>query len=300
MFEDGSTRVYFLKKTLYGLKQAARVWYQTLLDFLRKLDFHKTKGNHGLFVPDDKAMFISVYIDDFLLFVADIDPRIDNVMQNLRDRFQMTDLGDVSYNLGMEVDVNLGQKSIILRQSTHLEKMLGRYEMSNCRPVKILISFGIANSLMAYKDQAEKDTVAWYQSSIEALIWPVIYSRPDLAYSVRRLSRFCSNSGLTHVELAQHVLQYVSWILELGLIFDKEANTPDDVIGYTDSDFAGSKADPTSTERYVFMLARITISLLSKLQSIVLLSTCEAEYIAECETGKDAVWLGYLLVELRF
>ncbi len=75
MFEDGTTRVCFLKRALYGLKQAPRVWYQTLLDFLRKLDFHKTEADHGLFVSVDKTMFIAVYVDDLLLFGADTDPR---------------------------------------------------------------------------------------------------------------------------------------------------------------------------------------------------------------------------------
>ncbi len=115
MFEDGTTRVCFLKKALCGLKQAPRVWYQTLLDFLRKLDCHKTKADHGLFVSADKIIFIAVYLDDLLLFDADIDPRIDNGIQNLQDRFQMTDLGDVSHYLRMKVDVNLGKKTITFR-----------------------------------------------------------------------------------------------------------------------------------------------------------------------------------------
>ncbi len=114
MFEDGITRVCFVKKALYGLKQALRVWYQTLLDFLRKLDFHKTEADHGLFVSADKTMFIAIYVDDLLLFGADINPRINDVMQNLRDRFRMTDLGDVSHHLGIEVDVDLKKKTITL------------------------------------------------------------------------------------------------------------------------------------------------------------------------------------------
>ena len=87
MFEDGTTRVYLFKKALYGLKQAPRVWHQTRLDFLRKLDFHKTETDHGLFVSANKTMFIAVYVDDLLLFGVDIDHHIDDVMQNLRDRF---------------------------------------------------------------------------------------------------------------------------------------------------------------------------------------------------------------------
>ncbi len=48
------------------------------------------------------------------------------------------------------------------------------------------------------------------------------------------------------------------------------------------------------------MLAGAAISHSSKLQSIVALSTCEAEYVTMCEAGKDAGWLGYLLAGLEF
>ncbi len=87
MFEDSRTRVCFLKKSLYILKKASRVWYQTFLDFVRKFDFHKTEANHGLFVSADKTMFIAVYIDNLILFDIEIDLRSDDVMQNLQDRF---------------------------------------------------------------------------------------------------------------------------------------------------------------------------------------------------------------------
>ncbi len=74
----------------------------------------------------------------------------------------MTDLGDVSHYLGMEVDVNLGKRTINLRQSTYLKKILERYGTSDCKPAKIPISPGVANSLIGYENQAEKGTVAWY------------------------------------------------------------------------------------------------------------------------------------------
>ena len=59
-------------------------------------------------------MFIAVYMDNLLLFGVDIDTRIKDVIQNLRDKFQMTDLGDVSYYFRMEVNVDLNKKTISL------------------------------------------------------------------------------------------------------------------------------------------------------------------------------------------
>ena len=172
--------------------------------------------------------------------------------------------------------------------------------MSDFRLAKIFISPGIANLLTVYKDKAEKRTVAWYQSAIEALIWPAMYSCPDLPYSVGVLSCFYSNPGLIHVKLVKHVLCYVSETLYLSLTFDGETNTPDDMIGYIDSDFAGLKPNWKLTGGYVFIFAGVAISHLFKLQLIVVLSTCEAEYVAIYEAGKEVVLLGYLLAKLEF
>ena len=69
--------------------------------------------------------------------------------------------------------------------------------MSDCRPAKIPISPGV-DSLTAYEDQAEKSTVAWYQSAAGALMWPAMHSRPDLVYSVGVLSRFCNDPEPVH------------------------------------------------------------------------------------------------------
>lgn len=121
-----------------------------------------------------------------------------------------------------------------------------------------------------------------------------------MAYSVEILSCFYNNPRFVHIELVKHILQYVSGTLELSLTFDREANTLDDVIKYIDSDIARSKTDQKSTEGYVFILTRATIHHLSKFKLIVALSTCETEYVAMCEVGKEAIWLRYLLAKLRF
>ena len=131
-------------------------------------------------------------------------------------------------------------------------------------------------------------------------MWPAVHSRPDLAQAVGVLSRYCSNPGPIHVALVKQVLRYVSGTLNKGLVFDGSADTPNDVVGYTDADFAGTKTGRKFTSGYVFLLAGAAISHCSKLQSIVALSTCEAEYVAMCEAGKEAIWVHRLLVELGY
>lgn len=96
-------------------------------------------------------------------------------------------------------------------------------------------------------------------------MWFAIYSYPDLAYLVGVFSCFCSNSGLVYVELVKHILQYISDILELDLIFDREVNTLNDVIWYINSNFVRLKIDWKSSGSYVFILIGAVISHLSKL-----------------------------------
>lgn len=80
MLEDGTSRVCFFKKVLYGLKQALCIWYKIFWDFLKKLDCHKTGVDHGSFISANTTMFIAVYVDNLLFFGANIDLRIDDVM----------------------------------------------------------------------------------------------------------------------------------------------------------------------------------------------------------------------------
>ncbi|SLM33740.1 gag-pol polyprotein [Lasallia pustulata] len=76
LMDDSTGRVCMLKKALYGLKQSARVWYQMLQDFLKKLGFKRVEADHGFFVSNDKSIFIAVYVDDILFFGAPNDKQI--------------------------------------------------------------------------------------------------------------------------------------------------------------------------------------------------------------------------------
>lgn len=86
----------------------------------------------------------------------------------------------------------------------------------------------------------------------------------------------------------------------MGLTFNKEADIPDNVIGYIDFDFAGSKTNWKLTRGYVFILVGAAISYLSKLQLIIILSIYEAGKIAICKARKETIWLEYLLAEIGF
>ncbi len=130
-----------------------------------------------------------------------------------------------------------------------------------------------------------------------------MHIRLDLAYSVRVLSRYAHNPSQIHCALIKRVLRYVVGITNVGLKFSRDVNNPhsdDDLVGYSDSDFAGLKDKRHSTGGYVFMLAGGSISHSSRQQQIIALSFCEVEYMALSEAAKEAIWVDRFLHELGF
>ena len=296
MFEKGGDELICeLKKALYGLKQAPKVWYDTIHSFLRGLGFKRVESDHAVFVSADGSIFIAVYVDDLLLFGLDLDA-LGVIQKKLTARFKMTDLGELSHYLGMEVTIDTNSEKITLTQKTYMKKVLQQFGMTDCKPVSTPMEAGVTNSLVPANRDADEKTIKWYQQLIGSLMWPAVHTRPDLAYSVGVLSRYSHNPSEIHCNLVKRVLRYVAGTLDTGLTFRKSSG--DDLIGYSDSDFAGLKDTRHSTGGYVFMLGGGVISHSSKQQQTIALSSCEAEYMAMSEAAKEAIWASRFLEEL--
>jgi len=181
-----------LKKALYGLKQAPRVWSAMIRSFLNKLGFHETESDKSLFVSEDKRMFIAVYVDDLLIIGADMS-RIDKVKAELKSTFKMTDLGPASHYLGMEIRRDRGRRTLTLLQTTYLETVLEKFGMRDCASVATPMEASVPNSVLPSTEQADDDTIYWYGALVGSLIYAMVTTRPDIAFALSVVSRYCSN-----------------------------------------------------------------------------------------------------------
>lgn len=220
-----------------------------------------------------------------------------DIQDQLNARFKMTNLGEIFHYLSTEVDVEAG-KEISLRQTTYLRKILERFQMANCKPASIPMNPGVANSLLPSEQQADQAIIKWYQSAIGSLIRPAVHTRPDISYSVGVLSRYCANPGPIHCNLVIHIFRYLAGTLGLGITFRSES--ADELVGYTDSDWACLKDGQKSIEGYAFLLYGGLVSHQPKQQPIVVLSSAEAEYMATTEAGKEALWIARFLGALGY
>ncbi|CAI7817414.1 unnamed protein product [Closterium sp. NIES-54] len=93
-FDDGSGRLWKLKKARYGLKQTPRQWYLKLREVLEEIGFTPSSADHSLFMlgEGEERSFAVVYVDDILIFSLSSD-LVKEVMLNLQDKFKCKALG---------------------------------------------------------------------------------------------------------------------------------------------------------------------------------------------------------------
>jgi hypothetical protein len=121
-------------------------------------------------------------------------------------------------------------------------------------------------------------------------------SRPDICFVVNTLSQYLVEPRRVRLVAAKHVMRYLKGTLEFGLYYNGDHDFK--LVGYADSDWAGSVCDRKSTSRCCFSLGSAMTSWQSRKQSSIALSTTEAEYIATCSASGEAIWLQKLLTSL--
>jgi len=296
-FVDGKhkNKVLRLHKGLYGLRQAPRAWNHKLDAELLGLGFTRCVDEHGMYTRGRGAerLIVGVYVDDLIITGGDADAVKKFKAQMLRT-FRMSDLGLLSYYLGLEV--TQGGHGIILRQSAYATKIPEKAGLADCNasatPMEMKLKLHKEGTTTAV-DATE------YRSLIESLRY-LCNSRPDLAYSVGYLSRFMEAPRQEHLAAVTRVLRYVAGTVHWGVHYRLagRSETPPRLVGYSDNDLAGDVNDRKSTSGLIFFLAGGPIAWQSSKQKVVALSSCEAEYIAAAAAACEAVWLARLLAEL--
>lgn len=127
--------VYKLLKALYGLRQAPRAWYSKLNSFLVEIGFERCPYEHGVYTKREngEVLIIAVYVDDLLVTGSNITV-IEKFKKQMNSRFEMSDLGKLTYYLGIEVQQKEGY--IELKQAGYARKILEKTGMSGCNPTK--------------------------------------------------------------------------------------------------------------------------------------------------------------------
>jgi hypothetical protein len=299
--QDHPNKVCMLKKSLYGLKQSARCWNDKIDAYLKASEYKQSSADPCIYyrtqMIGNKAVvvFIGVYVDD-TIFMSNDTAVLEAEKARISSEFAMDDRGEIHFILGMEVKRDRARKIITISQKAYLESVLTRFGMNECNPVSTPLETGKRFERLSEGD--ETVDIKLFQAAIGSLNYAAIATRPDLSLAVGLLSQHMVNPGKDHWSGIKRVLRYVKGTVDFGLRF--EASNDFSLHGYSDADWAGCTETRKSTSGQLFRIGNCSISWRSRKQSIVALSTTEAEYVAMCESAQEAVWLRVLLNDIGF
>jgi len=216
-----------LRKALYGLKQAPRAWNVKLDGSLKKIGFRKCVTEPAVYTRGEglSKLVLGVYVDDLL--VTGGDPReIEIFKKQMTSEFEMSDLGLLSFYLGIEVEQK--KDFITIKQTGYAKKVLEQFGMSDCNATRIPMDPGM--KLDADK-QGERTDATRYRRIIGCLRY-LLHTRPDMSYSVGVASRFMEKPTVKHFNAVKQILRYLKGTLNLGLVYTQEKK-PEVLVGYT-------------------------------------------------------------------
>ena len=287
--------VCLLKRSLYGLKQSARCWNTELDATLKEMNFSQSTYDPCIYIKysGGEIFIIAVYVDDIILAGEEI-KSVQGVKKAIAGRFKVEDMGKLHYFLGVKIVQSPG--SIWIGQPNYCSELLKRFRMENSRPVSTPCDAGV--KLQKAKDEDELCKQDQYQSAVGSLLYLSTKTRPDLAYAVANVSKYCAKPTQLHWVAVKRIMRYLNGSLMLGLHYSNNAEEGKELIGYSDADWAGDLDDRKSTSGFIFSLSGGAVSWRSKKQTCVALSTAEAEYIALAAAFQEAVWLRRLLSEM--
>lgn len=303
--QRGNDWVWRLLKSLYGLKQAGRVWHEKLHSVLSSMGFERIICEHSVWVfqRHDVRIIIPVFIDDMTIATKSKEDS-QRVKEELKKHFKLRDLGPTSWLLGVEIKRDRANHILSLSQKQYALDVLKRFGHSDCSPVLTPLEPGARLSTsMSPQTQAEIDEMRDipYVNAVGSLAYLAVATRPDLAYAVGVLARFSSNPGMQHWKACKHVFRYLKGTIDQRLIYGPvKKESPELFEAFSDADHAGNPDSGRSTTGMVITMGTGAVSWSSRLQSIVALSTTEAEYVAACTAGQEILWLRNFLGSLGY
>jgi hypothetical protein len=294
-FEDDRypDHVYKLSKALYGLKQAPRAWYEFLRDFLITNAFKVGKVDPTLFANTcDGDLFVcQIYVDD-VIFGSINQKSYEEFSRVMMQKFEMSMMGELTYFLGFQVKEL--KDGTFISQTKYTQDLLKRFGMKDAKPTKT--PMGTDGHLDLNKGGKSVDQKA-YRSMIGSLLY-LCASRPDIMLSVCMCARFQPNPKECHLVAVKRILRYLVSTHCFRIWYPKGSTF--DLIGYSDSDYAGCKVDRKSTSGTCQFLGRSLVSWSSKKQTSIALSTVEVEYVAAGQCYAQLLWMRQTLRDFGY
>nr|GEZ52373.1 hypothetical protein [Tanacetum cinerariifolium] len=207
----------------------------------------------------------------------------------MKDKFQMSSMGELTFFLGLQVK----QKKdwIFISQDKYVAEILRKFRLTEGKSVSTPID--TEKSLLKDPDGEDVD-VHTYRSMIGSLMY-LTSSRPDIMLAVCACARFQVTPKASHLHAVKRIFRYLKGKPHLGLWYPKDS--PFDLVVYSDSDYASASLDRKSTTGGCQILGCRLISWQCKKQTVVATSSKEVEYVATASYCAQVLWIQNQLMD---
>jgi len=283
-FEDGTEHICLLVKMLYSLKQAGWEWNKELDSKLRKKGYSHLRSDPCVYVwhVNEAFVIITVWVDDLLLFAMMIELR-DKARADIRSKWEVTDLGEPTKIVGIEITMN--PDSISISQHKYLENILKNEKMDRCNSVGTPLD---PNVLLEPNPEGNEGN---WSNSFMRLLGKLQFlanaTHPNIAYAVNRLAAYTANPSLQYTSTLKCILRYLLGTCTHGIIYKVLPLQPSFFHGYADAAYTNAD-ERKSTTGCIFLAREGAITWSLKKQVSTVLSSTKAEYVALSDTLQEA------------
>ncbi|OJT02422.1 Copia protein [Trametes pubescens] len=286
-----------------GFTQRGYLWYRKLKSILASIGFKASRADPCVFFRYDEERNLAIitsHVDDLAIFGVSL-KAVTAVKGEIARQVPIKDGKDISLLLGVKVSRDLEARTISFSHTHKINKALEEFGFKDVHPVSspMLVSqrLSATQGPQTPKDVAFMRNIK-FMSAVGTLIHIAVHTRPDISKAVQSVAHFMANPGKPHWQAVKRIFQYLKgtrdYILTVG------GSGTSQPLAYCDADWGNDPDTAKSTSGYAIFIGQGCVSWSAKKQTVVALSTGEAEYYAGVHCGREVLWLRQLLCEIGF
>jgi Reverse transcriptase (RNA-dependent DNA polymerase) len=289
-----------LTKALYGLKESAAIWYNHITNTLRTFGLNPVPGVNCLFTSE--WMILMLYVDDIIIaYDEQYHAKAIEFERKLTAAYEIRALGEADHFLGIRIIRDRQERKLWLVQDAYISSLAAKFHVPISPPLSRHTTPLPQATLVQNPGKASEAQTLGYQQKIGSLNFPAVFTRPDIARSISKLSEFLQNPSELHLNAADHLIIYIINTRFMAIEFD--GNTEESFQAFSDAAFADNVATRYSSFGFFFSLYGGAIHWKATKQKHVTTSSTEAELGALNTTAKEFMWwirlFGYIQLQFQ-
>ena len=242
---DHTCYVLKLQKSLYGLKQAGRKWYNTLCGLLTGIGFQRSLADPAIFFAyiGGNVVILFIHVDNTTITGSSTSLNKE-FKKWIGEHFEITDLESTLWLLGLAIERDRTMQTLSISQKSYIKTILRHFGLEDAKPLSILMdpntSLSKANCPSTDNEKSAIKMVPYWEV-IGALTWIAVDLWPDIVFVVGQLVQFLKNPRQVHWEAAKRVLRYLKGMKEKKLVYGASGRSG--LMSFTNADGASKITD---------------------------------------------------------